>query len=265
MVFRYVLLGVIQGLTEFLPISSSGHLVILHRLLDTAEGDIVFYIIVHLGSLCAIVLFCWPELKNILSAILRRTYVKPGPYLKVAKFLIIASIFTAVIAISFDNFIERMFSSLWVVGVSLVITGGVLFLTKFKQASCMRQREDLKLTDGAFIGLAQGLSLVPGLSRSAMTISFCIFRGIEPVLAVRLSFLLAIPAIIGAGLYKIKEITSVSIDFGYLLIAFISAFVFSLLALRILLVLVSRFKFYHFAYYCWGLSVLIFFFLIRGA
>lgn len=262
MLFRFFLLGAIQGLTEFLPISSSGHLVILQKILGVAEADIGFDIMVHIASLAALFIFCRRDLIFIMRSLVMPKLDELASYRKIALFILYASIVTAVIGFTFKDFFQRAFSSLTAVAVGLFITGTVVFLTRVKLGS--RPKEKINFWDGLFVGLAQGASILPGLSRSGLSISVGLFRGIERNLAVRLSFLLAIPAIIGAAIFKMKDIAHMTLPLPYLSIAFFSSFIFSFLALKILVGLVRKSKLHYFAYYCWALSAVIFYSLAKG-
>lgn len=305
MVIKYIILGAIQGLSEFLPVSSSGHLVIAQKLLHISQDNISLDIILHLASLTAVLFFCRGDIIAIMRAIftpleipaiydgdeidkvliphrkgrvrlpsfltgftyllgswrksaVRRTDELRG-YRNMALFVIYASLVTAIIGFIAKDLFERMFSSILVVAVCLAITGTILFFTKFKIKEANRKAEQLSALDGLWVGLAQGLAIAPGISRSGLTVSSGIFRGLERTLAVRLSFLMAIPAIVGAGLLKIKELQAINIPSGYLLAGFLSAFVFTIVALKLLVTFVQKSKLHYFAYYCWSLSGILFY------
>ncbi len=274
MAIKYIILGAIQGLTEFLPVSSSGHLVIAQKLLHITQDNISLDIILHLASLTAVLLFCLGDIISIIRAIFsylvgfcccRRAISETDElsvYRNIALFIIYASFITAIIGFIGKDLFERMFSSILVVAVCLAITGTILFLTKFKIQKANRKAEQLNVFDGLWVGLAQSLAIAPGISRSGLTVSSGVFRGIERALAVRLSFLLAIPAIVGAALFKIKDLGMVSIPAGYLLAGFISAFVFTIVALKLLVAFVQKSRLHYFAYYCWLLSGILLYLII---
>lgn len=254
---RYLILGAVQGVSEFLPISSSGHLVIFQKLLQVAEADIGFDIILHLASLLAVLFFFRHELFLGLAAMLSGKLNKTQR--KLILFVLVASLVTALIGFSFRSFFEKMFTSLDSVAVGLVLTGILLFLSRFKIGQARRNQEKLNIRDGILIGLAQGAAIAPGVSRSAFTISAAIFSGIERSLAVKLSFLLSIPAIIGAVFFKIQGLNSSHIESKLLLAAFFSAFAFSFFSLKILVFIARKARLHYFAYYCWGLAAIIFY------
>ncbi len=270
MIFRFIILGAVQGLTEFLPVSSSGHLVIFQKLLRTAEGNISFDIIVHLASLSAVIFFFRHDFlamfKKILHLNKKATAIQTGKieipepnYPKIILFIFYASLVTGFLGFKFKAGFESLFNSLSSVALGLVITGIILFLTKFKTAVKARTQDKLNIWDGLVVGLAQGLAIAPGVSRSGLTISSGLFMNIERRLAVRLSFLLSIPAILGAAVFKIKDLEAIAIAPVYLVTSFISAFIFSFLALKLLVLLVEKLKLHYFAYYCWLVAGLIFF------
>lgn len=271
MIFRFFLLGAVQGLTEFLPVSSSGHLVIFQKLLNIAEGNVSFDIIIHLASLSAVLFF----FRHDFLAIFRKLSCSDGKamavtankgeipqpnYPKIIIFIFCASLVTALIGFKFKERFESLFSSLGFVVLGLVITGIILFLTKFKADVKAKNQDKLNIWDGLIVGLAQSLAIAPGISRSGLTISAGLFMNIERRLAVRLSFLLSIPAILGAAIFKIKDLEAVTIAPAYLIASFISAFIFSFLALKLLVLLVEKLKLHYFAYYCWLVAALVFFF-----
>ena len=271
MIFRFIILGAVQGLTEFLPVSSSGHLVIFQKLLNIAEGNVSFDIIIHLASLSAVIFFFRYDFLGIFrklshlnknAAVVRvdKGEIPEPNYPKIILFIFYASLVTAFLGFKFKAGFESLFSSLSSVAIGLVITGIILFLTKFKAEVKAKNQDSLNIWDGLIVGLAQGLSIVPGISRSGATISTGLFLNIERRLAVRLSFLLSIPAILGAAILKIKDLEAVSIAPAYLAASFISAFIFSFLALKLLVLLVEKLKLHYFAYYCWLVAGLIFFF-----
>lgn len=257
MFFRYIILGAVQGISEFLPISSSGHLVLFQKLLQVAEADIGFDITVHLASLLAVLFFFRHAILSNLTAMLSGKLSQIQR--KLILFVLAASLVTALIGFSFKSLFEEMFASLVAVAVGLVLTGALLFLSRFKIGSAGRNQEKLNIRDGILVGLAQGTAIAPGVSRSGLTICAAIFSGIERKVAVKLSFLLSIPAIIGAALFKMDTLNSAHIEPKFLLAAFFSAFVVSFFSLKVLVFIAQKAKLHYFAYYCWGLAILIFY------
>jgi undecaprenyl-diphosphatase len=246
----YIILGLIQGLTEFLPVSSSGHLVLASSLLRIDVDTVAIILVAHLGTLAAMILFF---LKDIISLLTHKRLI--GHILWV-------SLITGIIAISGKGFFESLFNSNLAVGAALLITGIVLIVTKF---SCgAKNMGSINIKDSFLLGLAQGLSVIPGLSRSGLTICLLLFRGFEKESAFRFSFLAAIPAILGAFLFKMREIDSLAgLQVKGLSLAFFFSFISGLFALKVLKAILHKAKFHYFGYYCIILGALLFF-VIRG-
>jgi undecaprenyl-diphosphatase len=252
---KYVFLGLIQGLTEFLPVSSSAHLVIFQDLLQIREHQILLDIVLHLGTLSALLVFLLGDIKRLLDK-------------KIMLYILLATALTAIVVILGADFFESMFSSVQGLALPLAITGSTLLCTKkFTRPApagaggLIRQRRslaDLRITDGFWLGIVQGLSVIPGLSRSGLTISALLFRNVEKESAFKFSFLASIPAILGALFLKIEDFSRIdSFEFRYMLFGFVAAFLSGLLALRILLAVIRRSRLHLFGYYCLALALLI--------
>jgi len=266
------LLGTVQGLTEFLPVSSSGHLVIFQNLLGFREPQILFDVVVHFGTLLAVVLVYRQDLWRIvveafagLREMARTRSFRRGweahPYFRLAVNIVLATLPAAVAGILFEHELERIFGSLSSAGGMLLVTGTVLFFTR-KSKDKGIGLEQLSLLDGITIGFAQAFALFPGISRSGMTIATGLFRGLNRDLAARFSFLLSVPAILGATILEISEIHAKlgSMNLLPFLLGGGTALVTGYIALRILLRLVHQGRLFHFAFYCWALgsAVLLF-------
>lgn len=238
-------LALIQGLTEWLPISSSGHLVIAQQLLGI-KASVAFDVILHFGTLLAVVYFLRKEIAKLLR------FNKEGK--KLIAYIIIGSLPVAFFGLLFKSFFESLFSSLLAVGLALLANGTILYLTKF-----FKPRRKLKFFDAVAIGLVQVLSLVPGISRSGITISLCLIRKLNRKIAYKFSFLLSILPILGASVLKFIEIDFSKEPIEIVLTGiFVSAFV-GYLALKFLTKSVLEGSFHKFAYYCWLLGLLLFF------
>lgn len=185
------ILAVIQGLTEFLPVSSSGHLVILQKLFGLAEPPVLFDILVHVGTLGAVLVYFRKELLKIS----RRTIW----------LIIIGTIPAAVVGLFLQSYITQIFDSLTLVGVALLVTAGLLLLSRrFK--TLKRHFNQLKWQDALFVGCFQALAIIPGISRSGSTIVSGLWRKFDRETAFRFSFYLAIPAILGALILQIPDL-----------------------------------------------------------
>ena len=268
--FQAVTLGIVQGLTEFLPISSSGHLVLFQSLLGLEEPQLLFDIAVHVGTLVAVCLFYLPDLKEIARTLFSRSLWKQRgggfgkrlvkiPQMRLLALIIVGTLPTVGLGLAFRPIADVLFSSIRIVGFMLLATGLLLWLTR-RTEETGRDVGQLTVRDALYIGVVQGLAILPGISRSGSTIAIGLLRGIDRKTAARYSFLLSIPAILGAlllGCVGISEPTahppnSVGIMVGGALIAFVVGYA----ALRILVYMIQRGRFFIFAPYCWLLGAL---------
>jgi len=241
--FQATILAVIQGLTEFLPVSSSGHLVILQKYFNFSEPPVLFDILVHVGTLGAVIIYFRKELLKIS----RQT----------VWLIILGTIPAAIVGLFLQNHIEQIFNSLKLVGLSLLVTAGFLFSTK-KLKPFNRRFSQAKWQDALLVGAFQALAILPGISRSGSTIISGLWRKFDRPTAFRFSFYLAIPAIIGATVLQLPEL--ISIQFNYLNQAILGMIIagatgyFALVTLK--RVLVSK-KFWLFGLYCLFLGLLL--------
>ncbi len=247
-----ILLGIVQGLTEWLPVSSSGHLVIIQQLFNM-EAPLVFDIWLHVGTLLVIFLVFWQDILNILKAVFKLDF--KSEHGRLALFIILGSIPTAIIGFAFEDLFTSFFTSLTAVGIALLVTGTLLFV-------CERGRKNKQLTtkDSIIIGTAQGLSIIPGISRSGSTIGIGLLMGLERQKVARFSFLLAIPAIVGATIFKLGDLSTNSIELSSIVVGTLTATIVGYLSLKLLLTIIKNKGFHYFAWYCWaiGLALLIF-------
>ena len=203
-----IILGLVQGLTEFLPVSSSAHLRILGELLPSAQDPgAAFTAITQLGTEAAVVVFFWRDIVRIVGhwfrALLGRI-PRNDPDARIGWLIIIGTIPIVVLGLLFQDQIETTFRSLWLIAGTLIVFGILLGVADWVGAK-RRKLEDLTLSHGIFYGLAQSLALIPGVSRSGGTITLGLFLGYERAAAARYAFLLAIPAVFGSGLYQLAK------------------------------------------------------------
>ncbi|OGC11647.1 hypothetical protein A3K48_04020 [candidate division WOR-1 bacterium RIFOXYA12_FULL_52_29] len=249
---NYFFLGIIQGLTEFLPVSSSGHLVIFQSVLGVGE-NIAFDTVVHLATALALIIYFWSDLWNLLK--------KENRHL--LGMLLLATAITGAIGFTGKDFFESLFSSARMVGFFLLVTGLFILLGEWIGHG-RRKITALNWIDAIIIGIAQGVAIVPGISRSGTTISATLGRDFERQAAARFSFLLAIPAILGAGLLQSKAIVkagTIGIGAGPLVIGFLAALFSGLLAIKFFMTLVQKTSIRAFAYYCFALGLLVIIFI----
>ncbi|MFA4842394.1 MAG: undecaprenyl-diphosphate phosphatase, partial [Candidatus Omnitrophota bacterium] len=191
---KYIILGIVQGLTEFFPVSSSGHLAILLRAFGISSGQVAISVILHLGTLLALCIFFFKEILGL--------YRRP----KTLLLIFIVTCITGIIGISGKGFFEELFSNPKFVAFSWIVTGVILILTgKFTQA----KRHTVNTKDALILGATQGIAIIPGISRSGITISTLLFRGLDRETSFRFSFLASIPAIVGAAMVEAKDINFV--------------------------------------------------------
>jgi len=246
-----MILGIVQGLTEFLPVSSSGHLVIASKLLGL-PANVPFDIAVHFATLLAVCVFFARDILEMIKAFLfdRRL---DNQYFKLGLLVIVASIPTAIIGFSLKDIFESMFGSLLAVGCFLMITG-ILILAAEIYGKARKDVAKVTFLDSLIIGLAQGCAIAPGLSRSGTTISASLLLGLERKLALRFSFLLSIPAILGASIFKSKAILhNVSLP---MIAGFVAAAISGYLAIWLFMKMIEKKDIRIFAYYCFIVGTL---------
>ncbi|MHB0885653.1 MAG: undecaprenyl-diphosphate phosphatase [Bacillota bacterium] len=249
------ILGVVQGLTEFLPVSSSAHLVILDNLLGVRQPTMSLAIFLHLGTLLAVVTVYFRRLLGILVGMF--TGRREG---RLGWFIVIGSIPAAVLGLALKDVFARAFASVLVSGVMLLVTGAILFWSG-RLARGRRDERSMTAGDALVVGAFQAVAILPGISRSGSTIAGGLWRGIEPKLAADFSFLLSVPAVLGAGLLDIREALKggEALDLRALILGAGLSFIFGYIAIKWLIAVVRRGRLEAFAYYCWavGLAVIV--------
>ena len=244
-----IVLGIVQGLTEWLPVSSSGHLVIIQEIFGI-EVPLLFDIMLHFGTLLAVFAMFWNDIQKMLSCIVTLDF--KSEYGKLALFLVVGSIPIALLGFFLHDFFASLFTNLTAVGVALVITGLVLYSSKFPEES-----KKLNGKESFVVGVAQALAIVPGFSRSGFTITTGLLRGIDRREIFRFSFLLSIPAIIGATVFELTTVSLAGCDLLCMTLGAAIAAVVGYLSLKLLLGFVVNRQFYLFSYYCLALGLLI--------
>ncbi len=240
-IFEAILLGAVQGVTEFLPISSSGHLVIFQKYFEVDNSGNAFEILVHLGTLGSIIVVFFDDIKLIIQN------VKSQKTQNYILFVIIGTIPAGIFGLGMRDVFESSFRNLTLVGIFLIFTGTVLFFSM----SLKKGNEQITYTKSILIGFAQALAIFPGISRSGMTICTALFLGIGPKEAARFSFLLAIPAISGAGAITMVDVgTNFQMSIYVAAAAIISSFFTGLFSLKWLINWLRNGKFHYFGLYC---------------
>ncbi|MCD6531850.1 undecaprenyl-diphosphate phosphatase [bacterium] len=244
---KLIALAIIQGLTEFLPVSSSGHLVLGKHLLGMSEPDATVEIFLHFGTLLSILVFYRRRIWELLQALFRADFRSPEG--REILFILWASIPAGVIGVLFDEYIESLFSAPEFAATMLIITGGILLSTMFAQRRQLSRQ--LGWGNTIFIGFAQALSILPGISRSGSTISAALWSGINPRKAAEFSFLLATPALAGAIALKGAKMLKAGVSPSpQLWAAVLVAAVVGYFALALLIPIIRRGKMWIFGIYC---------------
>jgi undecaprenyl-diphosphatase len=252
-----IFLAVVQGLTEFLPISSSGHLVFFQSLFGLKESPVFFDVMLHLGTLLSVAVYFRRDIltiiKGIVSTLRRKEENQEGTRLFL--WIILASIPTGLMGLFFKDWFESLFSKPKIVGGMLILTGLILWLTRWAK-KVGKPIGRMRWLDAILIGIAQGVAIIPGISRSGATISTGLFSGLDRELAGKFSFLLSIPAILGATLLEFKGHGMAS-GLAIPLIGSAVAFGVGILALTLLIRIIKMGKIFNFSYYCCGMGIVM--------
>jgi undecaprenyl-diphosphatase len=255
-VLEAVLLGLIQGLTEFLPVSSSGHLAVLEHLWKLpAESRLPLTTMLHGATALAVIFYFAPLLARLIRGLWASDAARRSSSWRMVGFIALASIPAGVVGVLFSDLIDRAFSSPLLIGMMLLVTGGVLFSTRFSQP---RGRTGWLRT--FLVGIGQAIAILPGISRSGATIASGLYLGMERKEAFEFSFLLAVPAITGAFLLEFRKVDLAVLSPSALAVSMVAAFVSGLAALFVLARAVTGRKLHWFAFYCWlaGLATIVF-------
>lgn len=240
-----ILLGLVQGLTEFLPVSSSGHLVLAEAALGVNLPGVLVEVTLHVATLLAVCIVYARRLRDI---VMRAEWRTVG-------LLVLATIPAVAVGLGLKDAIERAFDSTMVVAVDLLVTGAVLWSTRWVRPAARAQ----PTAPGALgIGVAQAFAILPGISRSGSTVAAGVWHGVDPVRAAEFSFLMAIPAIAGAAVLQVPDLLEgggAAIPWGPLAAGFVAALVAGVWAIRWLVRLLARGQFWRFAPYCWVVGV----------
>ena len=267
-IIQGIIIGIVQGLTEFLPVSSSAHLMFIQKLVGV-ERSLAFDTFLHLGSLLAVLIFFRADIYKILRAwllsigdILQHRFREgfySDPYKRLAWYVIIATIPVGLVGILFESQVDALFAgALYVPGFFLFVTGTILYLSQ-RMASGQIDMSHMGWFQSLFMGLGQACAIMPGLSRSGTTIAAGLVVGLDKEFAAKFSFILSIPAIFGAFIIQLKDIgLSMGTDGAAVMLGFIAAFISGYLAIKWLLDLIQNKSLDIFAYYCWIVGIVVF-------
>jgi undecaprenyl-diphosphatase len=251
---KTIILGIIQGLTEWLPISSTGHLKLAEQILDL-KAPILLDVILHVGTLIVILLFFRRDVKGMLSALAHLDF--KTEHGKLIPLIIIGTVPTALIGLVFGQLIENTFQSILPIAIAFIVCGVLLYSSKAGK----EKTENISLMTAIIIGTAQGIAITPGISRSGATIAVALLLGIKREKAFKFSFLLSIPAILGAlGLTVYKqfdELTIAGLGLFEILAGVITAMIIGYLSLKLVWKILAKKQFHFFAFYCWILGAVL--------
>lgn len=243
-----IILGIVQGLTEFLPVSSSGHLQLANEILGTdlsPDSNLTFSLTLHAATVLSTIVILWAEIWKLLKGIFSRTFTAEQAY--VLK-IVISMIPVGIVGLFFKDYIEAAFSSIAVVGVMLLITAALLSFAYYAKP---RQKEELSYRDAFIIGLAQAVAVLPGLSRSGSTIATGLLLGNKKESVAHFSFLMVLPPILGNALLDcLKGDFGGGVETLPLVAGFVAAFVTGCIACKWMIDIVKRGKLIWFAIYC---------------
>jgi len=268
-----LLMGVIQGLSEFLPVSSSAHIVFTSHLYQfftgrefapTSSGEIFFDIIIHLGTLTAVLIYLRKEIFEIIrdffTALKSRDFSSESAKLPI--YIIIGSFITALIAFPLKHIAEQLTAMPDIVGLLLVVTGVILFTTEYIFKKFPYKSDKITLKAAIITGIAQGLAAFPGISRSGSTIAAGMLAGVDRVKCAKYSFLLSIPIIVGTSLlFPLIEMDKTAIsglNIGVLLTGFLSSAIVGFFCIKYFIKFLQKYSMKVFAYYCWVVGILMF-------
>jgi undecaprenyl-diphosphatase len=261
-IWQAIVLGVVEGLTEFLPVSSTGHLTITEKLLGLPIDDdaiTAFTAVVQIGAIFAVLLYFFKDIVALLRAGwagVRDPHDRGTQDWRLFCVVVVGSIPIGIIGFALKDVISGPLRSLWVVGFALILWSGVMVFAE-RRGTGERHEGDLGLRDAVLIGLAQCIALIPGVSRSGATISAGLLRGIDRVTATRLSFFLSIPALTAAGLYELKDSLSGGVGLGPTLVGTGVAFLVAYAAIAWLLRFVAHHSIVAFVPYRVALGVVV--------
>ena len=247
-----LILAVVQGLTEWMPVSSSGHLVITQTVLGL-NPPLIFDVMLHVGTLIVVLTVFRKDIADIIKAVIKRDFeTEEG---KLALFIVVGSVPIAITGFIFYDFFKSLFSNLLAVGLALIITGSVLFFSEKRIGN-----RKMGILDSLLIGLAQAVTIIPGISRSGITVATGLLRKIDKTKAFRYSFLLSVPAVIGATVMESRDLVLGNMDMAPVFLGATISMIVGYGSLKLLQKIVMNEKFHLFAYYCWtvGIAIILF-------
>lgn len=267
-----IVLGLVQGLSEFLPISSSGHLALLQNLFEIDEDKVIFFaVLLHIGTLVSIFVVYYKDIYALIKELFllfkdiftgKGLRIEERPIRKLGIMIIVSSIPTAIMGLLFSDYIDKIFGSITVIAVCWIITGFILLFSE-KLKNNKKEIEGMKYRNAIFIGICQGLAIMPGISRSGSTIVGSLVTGLKREFAVEFAFLISIPAILGSAILEFPKAIKAGIEpstIGPMIVGFLVAAISGYFAITTMIKIVSKHKMRYFSYYVWiiGLGTFIY-------
>lgn len=261
-----IILGLVQGLAEFLPISSSGHLALIQQAFGISEDNVLlFAVLLHVGTLVSVFIVYWKDIWELIVELCltfkdiftgKGLRLEERPVRKLGVMIIIATIPTGIIGLLFNDFFDSLYNSVVPIGVGLLITGCLLTVAE-KMNAADKQIEKMKYKDALIVGIVQGIAICPGISRSGSTLFGSLMCNLDRTFAVKFVFLISIPSILGSAILEAPAALEQGMnmaDFGPILVGMVVAAVSGLIAIKTMIKVVSSKKLNYFSYYVWILG-----------
>ncbi len=265
--FEAILLGLVQGLAEFLPISSSGHLALLQHFFGVEPDKVMmFTVLLHIGTLVSVFIMYWSDIWALIKELFllfadvftgKGLRIQERPVRKLGVMIIVATIPTMIIGFAFEDFFEGLNSTLWAIGIGWLFTGCLMYFSE-RIGQAVKGIEKMNYRNAIFIGIMQGIAICPGVSRSGSTMVGGLFTGLKRDFAVRFAFLISIPSILGAAILELPDAiqaTTEGIAAGPMIVGMVVAAVSGVLAIKAMIKVVVDKKLKWFAYYVWVLGI----------
>ena len=264
-----VILGLVQGLTEFLPVSSSGHLALLQKFFGVSADNVLFFtVMLHVGTLVSVFIMYHKDIWELIVELFltfKDIFTGKGlrlderPTRKLGVLIIVATIPTAIIGFAFNDFFEGLYANILFIGIGFLITGTEMFIAE-RIGSNSRDLDQMNMRNAAFIGVLQGIAIYPGISRSGSTMVGGLLTGLKRDFAVRFAFLISIPSIMGSALLEGKDAIEEGVDpgiMGPVLVGMVVAAVSGVIAIKAMIKVVSDRKLKYLSYYVWALGAAV--------
>ena len=267
--FEAVILGLVQGLAEFLPISSSGHLALLQQWFNINEDKVLlFAVLLHVGTLISVFIVYWRDIWELIVELCltvkdlctgKGLRLEERPVRKLGIMIIVATIPTAIIGLLFNDIFDRLYTSILPIGIGLIITGFLLVFAE-RTGSSNRGIEKMNFRNALFIGTVQGIAICPGISRSGSTLFGSLICNLDRKFAVKFVFLISIPSILGSAILETPDAMAAGVEIsqiGPIIVGMAVAAVSGLIAIKTMIKIVSDKKLSYFSYYVWALGAAV--------